>query len=261
MRVNAPDPALRRVLITGATGAIGGALALEYAQPGTMLILQGRKVGRLDELAAVCAERQVPVLTKAIDVRDREALRAWLTELCESQPIDLLIACTGVNTNIGPDRAGEPWPDAENLVEVNLLATMAAIDAVLPSMRRRKSGQIALLSSLAGYFGLPVTPAYCASKAGIKAYGEALRGWLAPEGIRVNVIMPGYVKSPMCDGMPGPKPFLRFPPAAARLIREGLIRDRARISFPFPLNLGSWLLAVLPAAISVRIVDWLGYRG
>ena len=259
--MNAPDPTLRRVLITGATGAIGGALALEYAQPGTMLILQGRNASRLDELAAICAKCQVPVLTKAIDVCDRDALRAWLAELCESQPIDLLIACTGVNINIGPDRAGESWSDAENLVEVNLLATMATVDAVLPAMRRRKSGQIALLSSLAGYFGLPVTPAYCASKAGIKAYGEALRGWLAPEGVSVNVIMPGYVKSAMCDGMPGPKPFLAFPPAAARLIREGLARDQARISFPFPLNLGCWLLAVLPASLSIRIVGWLGYRG
>lgn len=259
--MSAADGPLRRVLITGATGAIGGALALEYAQPGTMLILQGRRTARLDELAAECRGHGALVLTKALDVRDRDALRAWLTELCASEPIDLLIACNGVNINIGADRAGEPWPDSESLIEVNLLATMATVDAVLPSMRRRQSGQIALLSSLAGYFGLPVTPSYCASKAGIKAYGEALRGWLAPEGIRVSVIMPGYVKSPMCDGMPGPKPFLRFPPAAARTIREGLTRDRARISFPFPLNLGSWLLAVLPAALSLRIVDWLGYRG
>jgi len=259
--VNAPEGELRRVLITGATGAIGGALALEYAQPGNMLILQGRRTARLDELAAACAERGVPVVTKALDVRDRDALRSWLGELCQEKPIDLLIVCNGVNINIGANRAGEGWAEMDNLIQVNLLATMATVDAVLPSMRRRKSGQIALLSSLAGYFGLPVTPSYCASKAGIKAYGEALRGWLAPEGIRVSVIMPGYVKSPMCDGMPGPKPFLRFPPAAARLIREGLTRDRARISFPFPLNLGSWLLAVLPAALSVRIVAWLGYRG
>ena len=73
--------------------------------------------------------------------------------------------------------------------------------------------------------------------------------------------MPGYVKSPMCDAMPGPKPFLWLPERAARHIRRGLARDAARISFPFPLNWGSWWLAVLPAALSLRILGWLGYRG
>lgn len=259
--MNAPDPALRKILITGATGAIGGALAIEYAQPGSMLILQGRKAERLDELAAICGERNVPVITTVLDVRDRQALRAWLDDVNEQHQFDLVIACAGINTNIGPDQRGECWSDVEALVEVNLLATMATVDAVLPLMRRRKSGQIALLSSLAGYFGLPVTPAYCASKAGLKAYGEALRGWLAPEGVRINVIMPGYVESPMCAAMPGPKPFVWSPTRAARFIRRGLEKDRARISFPFPLNLGCWFLAVLPAALSLRILSLLGYRG
>jgi short-subunit dehydrogenase len=128
-------------------------------------------------------------------------------------------------------------------------------------MRMRGRGQIALVSSLAAYFGLPVTPAYCASKAGLKAYGEALRGWLAPQGVKVNVIMPGYVKSPMCDDMPGPKPFLWSPERAAKTIQRGLARDKARISFPFPLNWGTWWLAVLPACVSTRIVRWLGFGG
>jgi NAD(P)-dependent dehydrogenase (short-subunit alcohol dehydrogenase family) len=77
--------------------------------------------------------------------------------------------------------------------------------------------------------------------------------------VRINVIMPGYVKSPMCDHMPGPKPFLWTPERAARFIHRGLERDRARISFPFPLNWGTWWLAVLPAALSTRIVRWAGY--
>ena len=109
--------------------------------------------------------------------------------------------------------------------------------------------------------GLPVTPSYCASKAAIKAYGEALRGWLKKEGIGISVIMPGYVDSVMCREMPGPKPFLMQPPRAAALIRQGLARNKARISFPFPLNFGTWWLAVLPAAISVWIVGLMGYSG
>jgi short-subunit dehydrogenase len=166
-----------------------------------------------------------------------------------------------MNTNIGPEGQGEPWDEVEALIDINLKATMAMVHGLLPAMRAQGHGQIALVSSLAGYFGLPVTPAYCASKAAVKAYGEGLRGWLAPEGIRVNVIMPGYVESPMCEAMPGPKPLLWSPEKAARFIRRGLEHDRARISFPFPLNLGTWFLAVLPAAVSLRILSLLGYRG
>ena len=245
-----------RVLITGATSAIGAALAMEYAAPKVTLYLHGRNAQRLQEVAAACQARGAQVVTKQLDVRDGTALRAWLAALGS---LDLVIVNAGMNTHIGPNGEPEPWEEVEALLDVNLKAAMVIAQAVLPAMRARGGGQIALVSSLAGYFGLPVTPTYSATKAGLKAYGEALRGWLAPEGIRVNVVMPGYVRSPMCDDMPGPKPFLWSPERAARVIRRGLARDKARISFPFPLNWGAWWLAVLPASLSLRIVRWLGF--
>lgn len=251
---------MRRILITGATGAIGGALAEAYAAPGVELYLHGRNEVKLAAVAARCASLGATVLSERFDLRDTAALRGWIDAICATRALDLVVVNAGMNTNIGPAGNGEPWDEVEALLDINLKASMAMVHAVLPAMRQRGSGQIALVSSLAGYFGLPVTPAYCASKAGLKAYGEALRGWLAPEGIRVNVIMPGYVESPMCAAMPGPKPFLWQPGRATRFIRRGLEKDRARISFPFPLNFGSWFLAVLPAAVSLRILSLLGYR-
>ena len=248
--------ARRSILITGATSAIGSALAWEYAAPGVMLYLHGRNAERLQEVAAACQVQGAQVDTTRLDVRDFTALRVWLEEL---EPLDLVIINAGMNTHIGPNGEPEPWDEVDALLDVNLKAAMVIAHAVLPAMRARGRGQIALVSSLAGYFGLPVTPTYSATKAGLKAYGEALRGWLAPEGIRVNVVMPGYVKSPMCDDMPGPKPFLWSPERAAKAIRRGLARDKARISFPFPLNWGTWWLAVLPAGLSSRIVRWLGF--
>lgn len=251
------EAVLRRILITGATGSIGAALAQAYSAPGVCLHLHGRNPEGLTAVAAACRRLGAAVVTHRMDLCDTAGLRGWLAGLGE---LDLVILNAGMNTDIGASGEGEPWGEVEALLDTNLKASMAIVHAVLPAMRRRGRGQIALVSSLAGYFGLPVTPAYCASKAGLKAYGEALRGWLGPEGIRVNVIMPGYVKSPMCDGMPGPKPFLWPPERAARVIKSGLARDKARISFPFPLNWGTWWLAVLPAALSIRIVGWLGYR-
>lgn len=249
------------ILITGATGSIGGALALSYAAPGRVLVLQGRNQKRLISVAKMCEARGAKVITGVIDLRDRQQLLTWLNEISLDVIFDLVIVNAGVNSNIGPNAQGERWQDIEALVDVNILSAMLIIDAVLPEMRRRKNGQIALVSSLAAYFGLPVTPSYSASKAAIKAYGEALRGWLGPEGVRVNVIMPGYVKSAMCDAMPGPKPFLWTAERTALVIQRGLQKDKARISFPFPLNFGTWFLAVLPASFSITILRWLDYGG
>jgi len=249
----------KTVLITGATGGIGGALADAYAEPGATLILHGRNAARLAELAAFCEGKGARVLTEAFDIRDRDLLFAWLARVCETEAVDLAIANAGVNINIGADGEGERWPAMEELIDVNVLATLATVHGVLPAMRRRGRGQIALISSLAGFYGLPVTPSYSASKAALKAYGEALRGWLAGEGIRINVVMPGYVESAMCEAMPGPKPFLWPAERAARTIRRALAADRARITFPFPLDLGCWFLSVLPPETSRRILRWLDY--
>lgn len=249
----------KTILITGATGGIGGALAEAYAQPGVTLVLQGRNPQRLEAVAQCCRRHGAQVITHTVDVRDQQAVRTWIEGLHAQRSLDLVIPAAGVNSNIGSAGQGETWEDISTLIEINLLAAMVVVDAVLPAMRKRRSGQIALISSLAAYYGLPLTPSYCASKAAIKAYGEALRGWLAPEGIRINVVMPGYVESTMCLEMPGPKPFLWPADRAARVIQRGLARNQARISFPFPLNFGTWWLAVLPSAISERILRLLGY--
>ena len=249
----------RHVCITGATGALGGALALEYAAPGVLLTLHGRRADVLEEVAARCRNRGAEVRTKTLDLRRTEDVRQWMQTLCRENPPDLIIANAGRNTSIGPAGRGEPLEEVRALVEVNLLSVMALVDGALPALRWRGSGQLAIVSSLAAYYGLPATPGYCATKAALKIYGDALRGWLAAEGIRVSVILPGYVSSPMCDAMPGPKPFLWAPDRAARAVRRGLARGWARISFPFPLNLGIWGLSVLPACLASPIARWLGY--
>lgn len=245
-----------RILITGATSAIGSALALHYAAPGTSLFLQGRRHDVLEKVAADCQLRGALVHTHVVDLRDEASVRAWLTSL---EVMDLVIVNAGVNAHAAEQDTLESWDDVCNVLDVNVKAALLVADCVVPLMRARGRGQIAFMSSLAGYFGLPITPAYSASKAALKAYGEALRSLLAPHGVHVNVVMPGYVTSSMCDAMPGPKPWVWSPPRAAQTISRGLQRNKARISFPFPLNWGSWWLAVLPAAWSQRIVRWAGY--
>ena len=227
-----PDKS-RHIVITGASGEIGGALALAYAGPGVLLTLCGRKENKLVLVKKYCEAKGATVELKIIDLRETEELRLWARNLSEDEnfPIDLLIVNAGLNTNIGLDLKGEPFEESKALVEVNLLSDIALIDAVLPAMRKRK----------------------------LRSYGNSLRAWLKPEGIKINVILPGYVDSPMCRAMPGPKPFLMKPEKAAKIIKKGLEKNRARISFPFPLNLGIWSLSLLPHCVAAPIAALFGY--
>src|ERR1700722_14661328 len=219
------------VLITGATGGIGSALARRYAAPERTLILHGRDPTRLVALARDCEACGARVVSTSFDLRDGAAAVAALRQLSGAHTIDLAIVNAGVSSMIGHGEEVENWETARAVLAVNLDGALATVAGVLPEMRRRGAGQIAIMSSLAAYYGLPVTPIYCASKAAMKAYGEALRGWLAPQGVAVNVVMPGFVHTPMSERFRGAKPGLMSPERAATLIRRGRERNRARIAF------------------------------
>jgi short-subunit dehydrogenase len=247
------------ILITGATGGIGAALARGYAQPGRTLILHGRNASRLASLTRECELRGAQVHNLTFDLRDATAAISILRCLSREHAIDLAIVSTGVSQAICEGFAAEEWDVAKTILAVNLDGAIATVAGVLPAMRRRGFGQIVLVSSLAAYFGLPITPAYCASKAALKVYGEAMRGWLASQGVAVNVVLPGFVHTQMSDGFPGAKPFLMSPERAATLIRRGLEHNRGRIAFPRRLALAMWFLSVLPAALSQWMVRTAGF--
>jgi NAD(P)-dependent dehydrogenase (short-subunit alcohol dehydrogenase family) len=131
-------------------------------------------------------------------------------------------------------------------VEVNLVGTAACIGALLPAMLQRGRGQIAIVSSVAGYRGLPRAAGYGASKAGLINLAESLRLELAPRGVLVSLVNPGFVKTPMTDVNDFPMPFLMQPEAAARRLVDGIGTSRFETTFPRRFTWLLKLLRVLP---------------
>ncbi|HEY1260456.1 MAG TPA: SDR family NAD(P)-dependent oxidoreductase [Stellaceae bacterium] len=250
----------RVVIITGASSGLGAALAQLYAAPRMTLGLLGRDRHRLDAVARACGGKGASVSVAAIDVTDRPAMGLWLQQFDREHPVDLLIANAG--TSAGPD-PGSPSEGAETVerqVQINLLGMANTVEPLLPALCARRRGRVALVASIAAFRGLPYSPGYCASKAGLRAYAEALRPRLEPRRVGVTIVCPGFFASPMTDRFDGPTPFLASAEAAARKVKRGLDRGRRRVSFPWPLVFGLKFCDIAPAIIGDVILRRFRFR-
>ncbi len=235
------------VLITGAGSGLGAALATTLAGPGRRLVLVGRRPDPLHTVAAQVRARGAEAVVAPADVTEAEAMAAVVAAAEAVRPLDLVIANAGVSAGtVG----GEPESAAQvrAVFATNLAGVLNTVLPVLPAMSARGGGQVAVMASLAGFRGQPGAPAYSASKAAVRAWGEALRPLLRSRGMAVTVIMPGFVATPLTAVNAFPMPQVWSAERAARHIVRGLARNKARIAFPWPLTLAAWLGALLPPA-------------
>jgi short-subunit dehydrogenase len=228
------DP--QHVLITGASSGIGAALARRLAAPGRRLTLLGRDPARL---AAVAEGLAGMPRTLSVDVCDEPAMAQAIDSAFAVAPVDMLIANAGISGG-----------DARTLMAVNVQGILNTVEPAIPRLCAQGHGQLAVMSSLAGFRGLPNAPAYCASKAAVRLYGEGLRGRLGRHGIKVSVICPGFVATPLTARNPFPMPFLLSPERAAERIVAALARNRARIAFPRRLYWATLAGSLLPARLT-----------
>lgn len=241
----------RSILITGASSGIGRALALVYARPGVSLALIGRDPERLEDVASAARAFGAEVSFRKLDVRDQDAMAEWIRAADARHPIDLVIANAGITTGLGPGDAAEDPGSVRAIVGINLIGVLNTVEPLILPMCARGTGQIAFIGSIAGLRGLPYAPAYCATKAAVHAYSESLRGRIEVRGVRVSLIIPGFVKTPLNDGIDAVKPLEITSAEAAILIQRGLERGRAIIAFPRSL----YFLARLSRILPVRFVD------
>jgi short-subunit dehydrogenase len=249
----------RHIAITGASAGLGRALALAYARPGVVLGLSGRDATRLEASAADCRALGAMVVTATVDVRDAAAMQHWLEQFDDTHPIDLLIANAGAASTLAHANDWEARERTAAIVDTNFYGAMHAVLPVIERMRARRRGHITLISSIAALRGMAISPAYCASKAALKAWGDSVRPLLARDGIRLSVVLPGFVKTAMSDVFPGDKKFIWSAEKAAHRIQRGLASGRAEIAFPSLLAFGTRLLPLLPAALADAILGRLSY--
>ncbi len=239
------------ILITGANSGIGKALVLHYANSNNNLFLCARDFQRLQEVKQICKNFNANIFIKSLDVKNKEECKIWIDKIEENYEIDLVIANAGISA--GTSDGVEKEQQIEAIFQTNLNGVLNIINPIIEKMLARKKGQIALISSLAGFRGLPSSPAYSASKAAIRVYGEALRGNLAQFNIKVNVVCPGYVKTKMTDVNQFYMPFLMAPEKAVKIIAKGIKKNKSRIAFPFPLYFVVWLATLLPTSLTDKI--------
>lgn len=245
----------RSIVLTGASSGIGAALALAYAGPEARLLLIGRDPVRLADVAVRARALGADVETATVDVADRAGMKRLLLAFDEAGPVDTVIANAGVAIGRAPNGL-EPPGAAQKLVEINLIGMLNTVEPLLPRLLRRGAGRVALVSSIAARRPSADLPTYSATKAAIRAYGEAIRSGLRRRGVAVTVICPGFVTSPMSRRHQGPKLFEIPAPKAARIMRRAIEARRGRLTFPWPWAFLLFWEAFLPA----RISDWFERR-
>ncbi|HEX3535489.1 MAG TPA: SDR family NAD(P)-dependent oxidoreductase [Stellaceae bacterium] len=250
----------RVAVITGASSGLGASLAAAYAGPRVALGLIGRDRERLAAVAETCKSAGAAVETAAIDVAEHDEMADWLTAFDRNHPVELVVANAGTSAGTDPGAAFEPAATTIRQIAVNLLGVVNTITPLLPYLSQRRRGRIAIIASVAALRGLPYSPGYCASKAGARAYGEALRPLLKGQGIGVSVVCPGFFMSRMTDRWEGPTPFLYSGERAARRVKRGIDRGQARINFPLPLVLGMRFCDLAPAVLGDEIVRRFHFR-
>src|SRR3989339_583594 len=243
---------LHSILITGATSGIGKGLALHYAKSGIHLFLTGRDAERLNEIKKLCEGKGAKVTIAAMDITEKEKVNDWILQCDSELPIDLVIANAGVSTSSLGEKPGTQSLEAQRkLIHINIEGVLNTIFPILPRMQQRHSGQIALMSSMSAFRGLPRSPAYSASKAFLKTYGEGMGARWRKEGIYFSTICPGFVETPLTDKNISKfsMPFKITVNQAVNYIAKGIAKRKVIIPFPWQMHWICYFLSILPTRL------------
>ena len=241
----------RYVFITGASSGLGAALAQQYAEQGAILGLVARRGQALEDLNAALGGRH---FCYALDVRDRAALHAAAKDFLSrtKQRIDVVIASAGVSQGTLTAET-QDFEVFKAILDINVLATVATFEPFVPAMMQARHGRLVGIGSVAGVRGLPGAGAYSASKSAVATYCESLRVELAPHGVRVVTIAPGYIRTEMTAHNPYRMPFLMAAADFAHRAHRAITRGKRYTVIPWQMGVVAALMRRLPDALYDRL--------
>jgi short-subunit dehydrogenase len=232
----------KNVWITGASSGIGKALAIKFANEGWQVAASARRENLLQELNS----NNSNIHSFPLDVKDEPATKKVFQDIVKKfEAVDICVFCTGIHDPESEKKLSNE--KIREIMETNFFGTVNCIMAVNAYFRERKNGHISIVSSVAGYRGLPAASGYCASKAALTSLAESLYVDFKRFNVRVSVVSPGFIKTPMTDKNKFPMPMIKSPEYAAEKMFIGLTKKNAfEIHFPIALTLIMKLLKIMP---------------
>ena len=243
----------KTIWITGGSTGIGKALAIKFADSGWNVVISARRENLLNEISS----NNENIKGYALDVTDKDQCKAVFERIQkENENIEICFFSTGT---WNPKKEKEIDVDQmEEVFKVNFFGTVNCIKAVEEHFRNKKNGTIGIVSSIAGYRGLPNSTGYGPSKSALNNLAESLYFDFKRDNVRVCLISPGFIKTPMTDKNNFKMPFLRTPEFAAEKIYNGLVKGNDfEIHFPKQLTLILKFLSFLPHRIYLGLIGKL----
>ena len=240
------------IWITGASSGIGKALAIKFANEGWIVAASARRENLLQELNKINKN----IHSFPLDVTNIDQCKIVFKSIIEKfKDIEISVFGTGIH-----DPKSEKQFNLDKIrkiMEVNYFGTINSINSVYNYFNTKKSGQVSIISSVAGYRGLPAAGAYCASKSALTSFTESLHFEMKRINVRVTLISPGFIKTPMTDQNDFPMPMIKSPEFAAEQIYLGLIKKKGfEIHFPKIFTVMMKIIQILPNLIYFRIMNF-----
>lgn len=248
------DYAAMRILVTGASGNLGGELARQLACPGALLSLWGRNVSRLEATAKYCQSKGAQTTIRALDLGEVDTALAALAEEDNDEPFDVVLLVAGQGATQQPDQIIEDAAQVARQCHVNFTACAAMAAGIAERMCMRQRGRIGIIGSAAGFHSLPFAPSYAGSKAGLARFTDALRVAAKRHGVTITLATPGFIAA-----LPaGPDRAARPLEIPVEKVAEGIIfavmKGRAELIIPKRFVALRWLDAILPRALRDRVL-------
>jgi NAD(P)-dependent dehydrogenase (short-subunit alcohol dehydrogenase family) len=233
---------MKKVWITGASSGIGKSLAIKFANEGWQVAASARRENLLLELN----KNNPKIHSFPLDVTDKIQCKKVFDKIIEKfETIDLCVFSTGIHDPQSEKKISEE--KIREIMEVNFFGTLNCIMSVNKYFREKNSGHISIVSSVAGYRGLPAASGYCASKAALTSLAESLYFDFKRHNVRISLVSPGFIKTPMTDKNQFPMPMIKSAEYAAEKMFLGLTKKNAfEIHFPLAFTTIMKFLKIMP---------------